>query len=68
MTTLGGANVCNLNVFDDICYGVQFQIFICHKVIFFNDISVKIFGPCFNQVGSIDTSLSSDTSSTIIFS
>ena len=35
---------------DDIWYGTSFHILICHLSIFFGKLSVKVFGPFFDQV------------------
>ena len=40
----------NLHLSDDICCGASFQILICQSYTFFAKVSVKVFGPFFNQV------------------
>ena len=40
----------NLHFPDNIGYGTSFHMFICCLNIFFAEVSVKVFGPFFNQV------------------
>lgn len=40
----------NLHFSGGIWYEVYFYMLICHLFIFFEEVSVKIFIPCFNQV------------------
>ena len=38
----------NLNLPDGILGAVYFHVLICHLYIFFNEVSVKVFGPFLN--------------------
>ena len=39
----------NLHFPDGIWFGASFDMLICHLFIFFDEVSVKVLGPFFNQ-------------------